>query len=99
MKSREQIEMDFSRAVSKAQELEEIATELSNVANGYVEGGMLVLKSAWMSENASLFAKKGRIVSKDIYDTADDIMRIAKSIRSTADIVYRAEKAATMIVY
>ena len=91
--------MDFTRAVSKAQELEEIATQLSSVANGYVEGGMSSLRSGWISENASLFIKKGSVISKDIYDVADDIMRIANNIRSTADIVYRAEKAATMIVY
>lgn len=98
-RTKEDIEIDFSRAISQAQELEEIARELSIIANAHIEGAMTMLENSWKGDNAVLMTKNGRILTEDMYDTADDLIKVARNIRNTADIVYRAEKAATQIVY
>lgn len=98
-RSKEEIEIDFSRAISQAQELEEIAKQLSNIARGHVEGAMAMLEASWKGENANAFEKKGKVITADMFDTADDLIKVARNIRTTADIVYRAEKAAIQICY
>lgn len=98
-RTKEDIEIDFARAISQAQELEEIASELSNIANAHVESAFSMLEKSWKGDNADLFGKKGGNMSMEMLETADDLIKVAKSIRATADIVYRAEKAAVQICY
>lgn len=98
-RTKEEIEIDFSRAISQAQELEQIATELSNIANAHLEGAFSMLRNSWKGENQAIFDRKGDVITTEMYDTADDMIRVAKSIRATADIVYRAEKSAMSICY
>lgn len=99
MKSREQIEIDFLKASDKATELEEIAGQLSSLANSKYQGALSMLRANWSGENADYFAKKSNALTEDIYSTAQELVRVASNIRRTAEIVYKAEKAATMICY
>lgn len=99
MKTKEQIEIDFSRAIGQAQELEEISKELSRVANAHIEGALRMLAECWKGENAAMFAGKSKVLTADMFETADDLIKVASNIRSTADIVYKAEKAAMEICY
>lgn len=99
MKTKEEIEIDFSRAISQAQELEQIAQELSNIANAHLEGAFAMLRNSWKGDNQTVFDQKGETITNEMYDTADEMIRVAKSIRTTADIVYRAEKSALAICY
>ena len=98
-KTRQQIEIDFSRAMSQAQEIENIADDLSRAANRGAGPALLVLKNSWRGSTGESIELAGSGMNAEIYRTADDLLRIAKSIRSTADIVYRAEKAALSICY
>lgn len=98
-KTKEEIEIDFSRAICQAQELEEIARQLSDISRAHLEGAMAILEASWKGENSNAFCKKEQILTADMYDTADDLIKVAKNIRNTADIVYRAEKAAARICY
>ncbi len=98
-KTRQEIEMDFSRAISQAQELENIADDLSRAANRGVGAALLVLKNNWTGSTGESIELAGSRMNADIYRTADDLIRIAKNIRTTADIVYRAEKAALSICF
>ena len=41
----------------------------------------------------------GKQTNDDIYRTADDLLRVARNIRKTADLVYKAEKSAIGIGY
>ena len=41
----------------------------------------------------------GKDTIGEIYSTADDLMRIARNIRTTADLVYRAEKKAADLCF
>lgn len=98
-RNKEEIEIDFYRAISKAQELEEIANELSRIAGAQTDGAVRVIKESWRGENGEKIAQKAEVLSVNMYETADDIIKIAKSIRCTADIVYRAEKAAASLCF
>ena len=97
MKSKEEIEIDFSRAITQAQELEEIAKELSQIANAHIAGALEMLALSWHGENAERYADKGKVLTNDMFETADDLIKGARNIRDTAGIVYNAEKAAVQI--
>lgn len=96
-KTKLEIEMDFTRAIDQAIELEHLADDLSRIANNGVESALLVLKNSWRGDAGESMELAGRRTTTDIYKTADDLMRVAKSIRSTADIIYKADlKAADL---
>lgn len=98
-KTKYEIEMDFTRAISQAQELENLADNLSRIANSGVESALLVLKNSWRGDAGGSIELAGRKTTADIYRTADDLMKVARNIRSTADLVYKAEKAALNLCY
>lgn len=97
MKSKNEIEMNFSRAISQAEELEKLSKELNTIATEQVRGALKMLMFNWQGDNAELFYEKGDIISNEMLDTADDLIKVAKSIARTADIVYNAEKAALQL--
>ena len=97
MKSKRDIEMNFSRAVAQAQELEEISKELSAIATAHMAGALEMLSISWKGDNAINFNKKGKVITEEMLDTADDIIKVANSIQSTARLIYNAEKAALQL--
>lgn len=97
MKSKSEIEMDFSRAMSQAEELEQLSKELNEIATEHVKGALRLLLVNWQGENAELFCEKGEVLTGEMLDTADDLIKIARNIKSTANIVYTAEKAALQL--
>ncbi len=98
-KSKQEIEIDFMRAIDQAQELEHLANDLSRIANSGVESAILVLKNNWRGDTGESMEVAGKKTISDIYRTADDLVRVAKSIRLTADLVYQAEKKASGICF
>ncbi len=98
-KTKNEIEIDFTRAIEQAQELENLAENLSRVANNGVESALLTLKNNWRGDTGESIELAGRRTISEIYGTADDLMRIARNIRSTADIVYKAEKKAADLCF
>ncbi len=94
-KSKQEIEMDFTRAMNQAQELEILANDLSRIANNGVESALLVLKNSWRGDAGGSMEVVGKGTVSEIYRTADDLLKVANNIRRTADIVYNAEIAAT----
>ncbi len=97
MKSKSEIEMDFSRAMSQAQELEELSKELSEIATEHVKGALRLLAFNWQGDSSELFLEKGDVITGEMLDTADDLIKVAKNIKSTANIVYTAENAAVQL--
>ena len=97
MKSKSEIEMDFSRAMSQAQELEELSKELSEIATEHVKGALRLLAFNWQGDSSELFLEKGDVITGEMLDTADDLIKVAKNIKSTANIVYKAENAAVQL--
>lgn len=97
MKSKYEIEMDFSRAISQAQELEELSRELNTMATEHIRTALRILFSGWQGDSALIYQEKGEALTNDMLDTADDLIRVAKNIKSTANVVYTAEKAALQL--
>ena len=97
MKSKSEIEMDFSRAMSQAQELEELSKELSEIATEHVKGALRLLAFNWQGDSSELLLEKGDVITGEMLDTADDLIKVAKNIKSTANIVYTAENAAVQL--
>ena len=98
-KTKNEIEIDFTRAIEQAQELENLAENLSRVANNGVESALLTLKNNWRGDTGESMEVAGKKTIADIYRTADDLVRVAKSIRLTADLVYQAEKKAVELCF
>lgn len=99
MKSKCEIEMDFERALAQAQELEEISDELSKIASAHVAEALEMLAKNWQGDNSKSFLRKSGGITTDMIETADDLLKIARNIRTTAGIVYKAESMARQIAY
>ena len=90
-KTKYEIEMDYTRATEQAQELEHLADDLSRIANSGIESALLVLKNCWRGDAGESMELAGKKTATEIYRTADNLMRVARSIRATAELVYKAE--------
>ena len=91
--------MDFAKAIDQADELEHLAEDLSRIANNGVESALLVLMNSWRGDASRSTELAGKRTTADIYRTADDLIRVARNIRSTADIVYKAEIKAVNLCF
>ncbi len=98
-KSKEEIEIEFSKAIDQATELENLAEDLSRIARGGMESALMILKNNWRGDTGGSIELAGRRTTAEIYSTADDLLRVAKTIRTTADLVYKAEKSAQYLCY
>lgn len=99
MKTKNQIEMDFERAISQARELEELSRELSMMASAHICGAIEMLNCNWHGDNAQAYMEGGKQISGEMLESADDLIKVAKNIRLTAGIVYNAEKSALLMGY
>ena len=98
-KTKEEIEIEFSKAIDQATELENLAEDLSRVARCGMESALVILKNNWRGDTGGSIELAGRRTTAEIYRTADDLLKVAKTIRSTADLVYKAEKSAKYLCY
>lgn len=96
-KSRSKIEMDFSKAISQAQELEEVAGKLSEKVLQDIDTLIKEEASCWMGDNSQLFIKRGETIRNNMLGIASDLYSVANNIRSTSEMVYNAEKAALLL--
>lgn len=94
MKSLSEINMDFNQAIQKAEELEEIAGEMKNLANNEFGTSLQNLSISWKSNTASSFSNKGVKLKEKINGSADELNNIARTIRTAAQLLYNAEMAA-----
>lgn len=94
MKSKCSIEMDFSDAISQAQELEDLSKGLSRIASNSIPWALAVIANAWRGENSIDYIRKGENMSDTLMKLADEMYKVACDIRFTATAVYKAEIAA-----
>lgn len=99
MKTKEEIEIEFSKAYAQAQSIEEVANTLIGLANTISTKDMTYFEKAWKGENAMLLGMKGRDLSERIFGAAQDLVKVSESIRFSADLIYKAEKSAAMLAY
>ena len=94
MASYSTIKFNFVQAKLQAQRLENIASEMRNMANQNFESAISQLSGGWKGESATLYIRKAENVRNDILKTARDLDAVAGSIRKVAQKVYNAEMEA-----
>ncbi|SDZ97443.1 WXG100 family type VII secretion target [Oribacterium sp. KHPX15] len=99
MASKHKIKMDFREARKQADELDEIADNLHNVAERDLEQAMTTLSSGWKGESASAYLVKVNKVKEKTNREVQDLHSIASDIRRTARIIYEAEMEAWRIAH
>ena len=91
------IEMEFAQANKQADKLDEIAADLEKTANDKLGDSLSGIGSAWKSDTAAAYLKKGQVVQNDLLKRAKEIRKAADSVRKIAKTVYDAEKKASQI--
>lgn len=91
MKSDSEIRFDYNKAIRRAEELEEAAKSLKQLANRDLEDSLQGLANAWKGEAANAYISKGNQLQERILTNVRKLTDTAKTIRSTAKRTYDAE--------
>lgn len=97
MASRYQIQMDFNRAIQKANELDSIADSLSKLSDTDFQNTLDSLNNDWKGDNATAYIAKGMALKENMNATVKDIRNTASTIRTVAKNIYDAEMEALRI--
>lgn len=97
MATRYTIQMDFNHANQKANELDEIANDLSKLSGTDFQNTLNELGNNWKGDNASLYIGKGFSLKECMDTTVSSIRTTASTIRSVAKNIYDAEMEALRI--
>ena len=88
-----EIDINFGNAMSKANELDELAGQLSGV-RGDLNESLQMLSANWQGESATQYIAKGMDLTEQIQSTARNLNNIADAIRSSAIRIRNAERRA-----
>ena len=91
------IEIDFEKAKSQANDLDDIASQLRRLSNNSLDGTINGIQQAWKSDSSGKFCNKARTVQRDLAAIASELEKTASAIRTTAKAIYDAEKRAEEI--
>lgn len=94
MASEAEIQFNYEKALKKAQELEEVAGELRQIAAGELDGTLTQLRGSWKGEAAELYQNKGEALGEKVGKSAENLLEIADGARKMAKRLYDAEMAA-----
>lgn len=92
-----EIYFNYNQAIQQAGRLETVAKNLKKAANDTMEGILNDINSAWKSDSAPQYMKKGQKVEGDILTTAGNIENVAQAIRVIAERIKEAELEAWRI--
>lgn len=92
-----EIYFNYEQAIRQAAQLETIAKNLRKAANNTMEDILNHVNSAWKSDSAPQYIKKGQKVEGDILTTAGNLENIAQAIRTIAERIKEAELEAWRI--
>lgn len=98
MSERDRIEIDFAKATRKAEEIEEYAGLLANLARSELEPALRMIAAGWGGDNADLFIGKAARAEPELLKVADELLKVARNIRVTSEVIYRAERAALRLL-
>jgi len=99
MKSKQEIEMDFERAISQAQELEQLSHNIRSLASENMSKTLRALSVNWAGENSERYYRHIDDVISEMFKVSDELKLVALNIRDIAQIVYKAEKAALVLKF
>ena len=91
------LKINFEKALKQAEELENIAKEIENVAKVDLEDSFNSISRNWTGEHSNNYIKKGAKVKEDIKKTAKNLKETAEAIREIVRRDKEAEEAAERI--
>lgn len=86
------IDIDLSRAMGQAEELERISKKLSRIAQQNMSDSIGNIYRNWEGENGAEFCRKGNILVEDVDELATKLNSVAARIKVVAKNTYDAEK-------
>lgn len=89
--TRNEIIFNYNQAIQQAKKLEQLANSLSTLSTDRIDNTAGSLKNAWQSDHSFQYYSKLGKVQGEIKTTSNDIKKIARSIRTTAQTVRNAE--------
>lgn len=97
MASEATIQLNYQQAVNQAKALENLASELRNLANRNMESTISELSGNWTGENAREFINKAEKAQSDLIKNARALEEAADVIRQSAENIRKAELTAKRI--
>ena len=97
MASEYSIKFNYDKAIKQAGELADIAKEIRKVANDKMETSIQTVDKNWDGASSKKFVNKSKQLKSKVVDSADDIDKIASSIKTMAKKIYDAEMEALRI--
>lgn len=97
MSSLSEIYFNYDQAIKQAGKLETVAKDLRRAADRTMEDILNDVNSAWKSDSAPQYIKKGQKIEGDIRTTAGNLENIARAIRTIAQRIKEAELEAWRI--
>lgn len=94
MATRAEIEINFQNAMSQADELDNIASQLESTTNQKFDGALQNIAANWKGDNARIYLAKGDELKNQMQATARDIRSTASAVRQIATNIRNAEMAA-----
>lgn len=91
------IRFNFKKALQQAEQLDQIANNLSKLSTGDLNGTLQVVSANWKGQNASAYLEKGGKLQGNIKTSAKELHNVAADIRTIARRVYNAEMRALAI--
>jgi WXG100 family type VII secretion target len=97
MSSLSEIRLNYNKAIQQANQLDEVAGRLLNLAGRDMESALDDVSKAWKSDSSPQFIKKGQKLETDMRTTVENLKKISSAIRAIAKRVYTAEMEAWRI--
>ena len=94
MRTSYQIYCDYRRAISKASQLETLATTIRYVGRRYVSEEIETLSQKWQRDPINIVRGKGNEIYSGLISEADRLKSLATTIRRIATRNYNAEMRA-----
>ncbi len=88
-----EIYMDFQKVQLQIEELRNIASRMSSLADDDISGTISSIRGNWSGENADAFTAKGIKIQEKIGMTANDIRKAADTFETMAIRMRDAELA------
>ncbi len=98
MSIKDEIDIEFGRAIAQADELEELSGRICSISSSGIDDALRLLSQSWKGENACEYAGRVRMIRDRMYGCAEVLKDTSKLIRLTAGRIYEAEMAAISII-
>ena len=94
---RSEILFNYRQAIRQADRLDEIAGKINKLSTDRMEETLSGLTAAWQSDSSPQYYSKFHQIQEDICTHAENLRKVADTIRTTAEEVKRAELRALEI--